>query len=86
LENRGLDALWAKILEHKKVMTASGARDAKRRNQQIRWMWALVEDRLLARLKSSPTTRAMIPALERDITPVIAMERLLAAFLPEDNA
>jgi LAO/AO transport system kinase len=85
LENRGLDTLWEKIAHHRRLMTDSGERDKKRRSQQIRWMWALVEDRLMARLKTHPATKALIPKLEADIgagrlTPVVGMERLLAAF------
>ena len=85
LQNKGLDDLWDKIVQHRRATTASGERDDKRRSQQVRWMWALVEDRIISRLKTLPATKAMIPALERDIgagklTPVVAMERLLAAF------
>jgi len=85
MANQGLDELWDKIGHHRRVMTASGERDAKRRDQQIRWMWALVEDRIMARLKAHPATKALIPALEQEIgagkvTPVVAMERLLTAF------
>jgi LAO/AO transport system kinase len=85
LQGKGLDHLWDKIQQHRQALTASGERAAKRRDQQIRWMWALVEDRLLARLKAHPGVKALIPTLERDIaagriTPVVAMERMLAAF------
>jgi LAO/AO transport system kinase len=85
LQNRGLGVLWEKIEQHRKLTTASGEHDAKRRAQQIRWMWALVEDRLMARLKADPAVKALIPVLESDvsagkITPVVAMERMLEAF------
>ena len=85
LENIGLDTLWEKIVLHRKLLSAAGERDAKRRAQQIRWMWALVEDRLMTRMKSHAAVKALIPALENDIgsgkmTPVVAMERLLSAF------
>ena len=44
-----------------------------------------LRERLVARLKAHPAVRALIPSLEREIgagriTPVVAMERLLAAF------
>ena len=84
MENKGLDKLWETIERHHKLLKASGARDARRRDQQIRWMWALVEDRMMGRLKANPAVKTLIPALEKDIgagkiTPVVAMERLLAA-------
>ena len=85
VENKGLAALWEKITHHKKLLSQSGERDAKRREQQVRWMWALVEDRMMSRLKADAAVKALIPALEAEIgagklTPVMAMERLLAAF------
>jgi LAO/AO transport system kinase len=83
--NKGLDALWAKIQQYRTTMTGSGEWAEKRRTQQIRWMWSLVDDRLMARMRSQPAVKALIPQLEKDIgagrvTPVVAMERLLAAF------
>jgi LAO/AO transport system kinase len=85
LQNRGLDALWERIVQHRRLTTVSGERDARRRDQQVRWMWSLVEDRLMTRLKAHAAVKALIPGLEADIgagkiTPVVAMERLLAAF------
>jgi LAO/AO transport system kinase len=85
MENKGLSALWEKIVLHKKLLGQSGEREAKRREQQVRWMWALVEDRMMTRLKAHPAVKALIPSLETEIgagkiTPVVAMERLLAAF------
>ena len=85
VENRGLDSLWEGIQQYRKAMTDSGEWDEKRRSQQIRWMWSLVEDRLMTRLKSHPGVKSLMPALEKDIgagkiTPVVAMERLLSAF------
>ena len=84
-ENKGLNDLWDKITHHKKLLTASGEREGKRRLQQVRWMWSLVEDRLMARLKALPSVKT----LEKDvgagkITPVLAMEKLLSQFAKGD--
>ena len=81
LENKGLDALWDRIVQHRRLVTMSGERDEKRRNQQVRWMWSLVEDRLMTKLRALPSVKG----LEKDVgsgktTPVLAMEKLLATF------
>ncbi len=83
--NQGLDALWEKIQQHRRLMTESGERAARREAQMIRWMWAMVEDRLMTRLKSAPRVGALVPALEKDvgagkITPTLAVEQILKAF------
>ena len=84
-ENKGLDSLWDRIIHHRRLVTLSGEREEKRRGQQVRWMWSLVEDRLMTKLKYMPSVKA----LEADvgagkITPVMAMETLLAAFSKEE--
>ncbi|MBY0512099.1 MAG: methylmalonyl Co-A mutase-associated GTPase MeaB [Rhodospirillaceae bacterium] len=85
LQNKGLDTLWEHIQNHKKLLAASGEFDGKRRAQMLRWMWAMVEDRLMTTLKSEPAVKTLVPALEKDIaagklTPALAVERILKAF------
>jgi len=85
LENKGLDVLWEKISQHRRDMTKSGERAAKRKAQQIRWMWAMVEDRLMTSLKAEPKVKTLVPVLEKDIaagklTPSLAVEKILKAF------
>jgi LAO/AO transport system kinase len=83
--NQGLDVLWEKIQHHRRLLTDSGERDAKRRGQMIRWMWTMVEDRVMTALQSEAKVKALIPGLERDIgtgklTPTLAVEKILKAF------
>ncbi len=85
MENRGLDDVWEKLSAHKKLTSASGESTAKRRAQQIRWMWAMVDDRLVQRLKSDAKVKALIPGLEHDVadgrlTPALGVEHLFKAF------
>ena len=47
-ENRGLDALWAKIVERHAALATTGALDARRRDQAASWMREIFEQRLLA--------------------------------------
>ncbi len=85
LKNDGLDVIRDKIADHKTMMVKNGRRDEKRRTQRIRWMWSLVEDQMLARLKSNASIRKQLPALEKsvadgDLTAGLAAEKILAAF------
>jgi LAO/AO transport system kinase len=85
IENRGLDTLWEKIQLFQRLTQESGEWDAKRRGQRIRWMWSLVEDRLISRLRSDVHVAALTPGLERDVasgkvTPALAAEKILTAF------
>ena len=82
LANEGLDALWEQVLEHRRRMTATGAFAARRRAQQTRWMWTMIEDSLLARVHGDPAVRARVPALEAQVaagtlSPTLAAEEVL---------
>ncbi|MCJ2136398.1 methylmalonyl Co-A mutase-associated GTPase MeaB [Methylobacterium sp. J-026] len=55
--NLRLDALWAKIVDHRGKLTATGEIQARRRAQDVKWMWALVDELLHQRLVGSPEVR-----------------------------
>ncbi|MCJ2010975.1 methylmalonyl Co-A mutase-associated GTPase MeaB [Methylobacterium sp. J-076] len=55
--NLRLDALWAKIVDHREKLTATGEIAGKRRGQDVKWMWALVHERLHQRLVGSAEVR-----------------------------
>jgi LAO/AO transport system kinase len=85
LTNTGLDTVWRHIQQHRQVLDAAGALTAKRRRQQVHWMWAMVQERLLHELHEHPKVRRLRPFLERDVldgilTPSLAAERILEAF------
>jgi len=67
LENNGLDHLWQEIERHQQAMTGSGEFDEKRQNQQVRWMWSLLENSLMARLRDHKNADAQFEAAERDV-------------------
>src|SRR5918993_939265 len=67
LADLGLDALWAAVLGHRAKLAATGELDAKRRAQDGKWMWALVEERLHARLTGDAASRERVGALERQV-------------------
>jgi LAO/AO transport system kinase len=82
-ENQGLDAMWEQVVEHRRRFLASGEFAQKRRNQQKKWMWTMLEARLFARLRSDPQVRALLPQLERkvadgELSPTLAVEDIAA--------
>ena len=43
LDGTGLDEVWSALLERRLGLVESGVLAARRREQRVRWMWALVE-------------------------------------------
>jgi LAO/AO transport system kinase len=85
LTDVGLEALWDKVIEHRMKLTASGELAIKRNGQMLRWMWTLVEDRLMSALRADRAVASAIKKLEGDvlqgrITPSIAADRILEVF------
>jgi len=85
LAGTGLDEVWRRIGQHRSIMTSTGEFDARRRQQQVDWTWAMVRETLLSRLAADPAVRALLPEVERsvaagELTPALAAERILAAF------
>jgi LAO/AO transport system kinase len=83
LTGDGIDGLWAKVLEHKAKMTASGELAEIRREQQVKWMWTMLEERLAARLRSDPAIRAKLRQAETQVAagklaPTLAVEEIAA--------
>jgi LAO/AO transport system kinase len=64
LAGEGIADLWQAIEAHRERLAKKGGLDAKRREQQVRWMWSLIETRIQERLRSDPKLKAKLPALE----------------------
>ena len=67
LANEGLADLWRAIERHRAALTASGELQRKRERQQIKWMWALLEERLLRRVLDNGAVKARLAQIERDV-------------------
>ena len=85
LRRLGLAALWQKVVDHRERLTETGELEATRRGQILRWMWAMVEDRLMTSLRTDPDVASGIGALEQDVmagrlTPTMAADRILRTF------
>jgi LAO/AO transport system kinase len=84
----GIPEVWDLIEKHTQALRDSGELDRRRRDQRVRWMWSLVRDQLLDRLRDSHEVHAITPGLEADVragtlTPGLAARQLVAAFLPD---
>ena len=85
LTGQGVEAIWEKISDHRALMIATGDWESRRSDQKVRWMWALIEDRLIHRLREDPKIAATIGDLEKHVndgsmTPFDAADRVLSAF------
>jgi len=86
LNGAGLGPLWERVVEHRERLSANGELPEKRRQQQIHWMWSMLDDKLMRMLRHHPLVKEMLPTIEQDImenrlSPTLAVERILEAFL-----
>jgi LAO/AO transport system kinase len=80
----GIAELWGHVLDHKSRLSQSGELAARRRDQQVKWMWSMFEDRLRGRLSSDPKLKAELPHIETEVaagrlSPSLAVDRIVAA-------
>jgi LAO/AO transport system kinase len=85
VERDGLAELWEHVCEHHRIMSESGELQRRRRAQQLRWMWSMVETGLMQALRADDRVRFELPDLERAVAQgrlpaAAAARRLLAAF------
>ncbi len=63
----GLDDLWANVAAHRAAFEATGEFEAKRREQDVRWMHAMIEDHIRERFLAGDSAAAKIAGLEREV-------------------
>ena len=85
LKQRGLDELWELIKEHRLKLGETGELAGRREEQQIRWLWAMIDVRLVTALRTHPKVIEKLPAIEgqvRDgaLTPAVGARSILEAF------
>jgi LAO/AO transport system kinase len=81
LTGAGIGELWQHILDHRQAMAACGDFAARRREQQVKWMWSMLEQRIMARLRTDPSIRARVKKIETEVadgrvTPALAAEEI----------
>jgi LAO/AO transport system kinase len=84
LTETGIDAIWSAVLDHRTRMQGNGEFAARRREQQVKWMWTMLEDRVTQRLHHDDALRMRLPALEAavakgELSPGLAVEEIAAA-------
>ncbi len=82
LTGTGIAELWERITDHRRRVEATGAFAAQRREQQVKWMWALVEERLHGRLAADPKLKVRVPELEAAVaggalSPALAADEIV---------
>jgi LAO/AO transport system kinase len=86
LYQQQVDAVWDAVVSRHARLEASGELAERRRRQNLRWLWAVVEDQLRQAIHSHPAVNAIRDDLEREVlagaTPAAAAaRRVLEAFL-----
>jgi GTPase len=85
LTGEGVSAIWSEVQRHRAATSANGERDQRRRDQRVRWLWALVEDRLLESFSSDQRVAERLEEVQREVragmtAPTVAAEDLLSTF------
>lgn len=67
LANEGLDAMWEQVELHKAKMTATGELQARRADQQVAWMWDMLQQRLMESLTTDKRVSDRLKSLEKEV-------------------
>ena len=83
LSGDGVAQLWAHVLDHQKKLTASGELKTRRGEQQVKWMWTMLEERLFEPLRSDRALKTALPRIEAEVAagrlaPASAVEQIAA--------
>jgi LAO/AO transport system kinase len=81
LTGNGIPELWSQVIRHRDILTGTGELAARRRAQQVKWMWTMLEERLTRRLRSDPAVRARLKSAEAAVAagtlaPMLAVEEI----------
>jgi LAO/AO transport system kinase len=84
LTGDGLAELWKQVLAHRDRLTGTGEFVSRRKEQQVKWLWTMLDERLIARLKSDPALRSRLPQLEAAVadgrlSPALAVDEIAKA-------
>ncbi|KAI3646808.1 hypothetical protein MP228_009736 [Amoeboaphelidium protococcarum] len=89
-ENTGLDKVWEEMLRYREMLLKDNYLDMKRSQQRKKWMWRIITDSILYKLKYGQQLRPLVITLEKQvidgsITPSQAASEILEAFLSKDS-
>eukprot|EP01120_Amphizonella_sp_Union-15-10_P016900 TRINITY_DN9175_c0_g1_i2.p1 TRINITY_DN9175_c0_g1~~TRINITY_DN9175_c0_g1_i2.p1 ORF type:complete len:377 (-),score=81.81 TRINITY_DN9175_c0_g1_i2:23-1153(-) len=85
LDGSGVDSVWRKIKEYRKIMEENGEMQRNRASQRKIWMWKLIEEEFWHRLKNHPSIKSILSTLESrveegSLNPTIAAEEIIDVF------
>jgi LAO/AO transport system kinase len=80
----GLTDIWSDIESHRELLITSGEFEEKRKRQRVRWMWSMIQDRLLLEIEKNNALQEIARTLEYQvmedqITPGLAASKVVAA-------
>ena len=84
LTGDNVEQLWATIVDHRNRMTKSGELAARRREQQVKWMWAMFDDRLRETIRTDRGLSSRLPEIEKAVaagtlSPAVAVDEIAQA-------
>jgi LAO/AO transport system kinase len=77
LHQVGVDAVWDAVYHQYTQRKASGDLDQRRRQQNLHWLWSIVDDRLRSAIHTHPAVRA----IQRDLE-----DQVSSGFMPAERA
>ncbi|QDV41452.1 putative GTPase [Stieleria neptunia] len=85
LHDQRVDAVWQAVQQRYTAMKSGGDLAAKRSRQQVRWLWAIIEDRMKQALRKHPGVRRIREGLESEVLagslpPEAAASKILQTF------
>ena len=86
LKGEGIAAFWQVVNDFRQAREASGALQARRRQQALSWMWERIEAGLKQAFREHPDVQRLLPQVTREVeqvqlAPSTAARRLLAAMM-----
>jgi LAO/AO transport system kinase len=90
LTGEGVEQVWLEVQRHREVMEGAGELQARRSRQRVDWMWSMVDDHVLGRLRSSAAAQAAAAEVEPvlragELTTSLAAARIIEAFEAEQG-
>ena len=87
----GVDSFWDQVSEFRKLQTANGRLQLRRKHQAVAWMWERIEAGLRQRFRSHPQVSAKLSAVSREVddgrmAPSVAARKLLDLFSAGEGA
>ncbi|HTQ39212.1 MAG TPA: methylmalonyl Co-A mutase-associated GTPase MeaB, partial [Pirellulales bacterium] len=85
LNNLGVDRVWTTVKQRYDRLKSAGQLHSRRCQQNLRWLWSTVDDRLQQAVRTHPGVHALRGELESKVlqgetTPEAAARQILAAF------